>query len=101
MITKCLTLDEIEQIRQKYSITHLKYVRIGNEYRFITCDGEYIPNHKNMVEANETVTSAAYCKLYKNRVEIEGNSTTLKAYSAGDDEANITKLLIPAVLNEI
>ncbi len=78
-----------EEITENY-VTYVKYVRIADEYRFVNTFG----NHSDLVWSGEIAQSAAFCKIYKDRVEVEGYSSTLGICSAPEDEAALTKLFL-------
>jgi hypothetical protein len=96
-----VSIDEIRKDLESHYATYLKYVRVGNEYRFALAAEWSTPDHKQMIQDGETATSAAYCKVYRptdaepqGELEMSGYSSTLGIGQAADDMENITKLLL-------
>lgn len=86
-----LSINAIRKEIEEYGYCHLKYVRIGNQYRFVYHDGIA---HRDMLDLNnERAFSAAYVIIKKDKVEVKEWSMSLKKFPADDDEQNLTKFL--------
>lgn len=88
-----ISTEDIKRMLVDNYVVYVKYVRVGNEYRF-ALDAEWsTPNHSQMIQKGEIPISAGAFKLYRDRFEWENQwSTTLSIGTAPDDEANLTKL---------
>jgi len=89
-------MHTVEQIKTKTLgdyVVYVKYVRVGNDYRFAIQADWFSPEHRDLVKSDETPTSAGIFKLYRDRFEWEsGWSMSLQVGSAPDDEDNLKKL---------
>ena len=92
MTPHLISVEDIKKVQADNYVTYLKWVRIGNEYRFALAGEWCTPDHKQMVNEGEIPVSAGYFKLYKDRLETEGWSSTLKIGSKPDDSENLAKL---------
>lgn len=87
---RVFTPDEIKTwIEAEGGIASLKYVRVGDEYRFVVAGSLTTPDHKDMLNPGETPTSAAYVSVADGVVRVQGESMTLKMGRASDDEDNL------------
>jgi hypothetical protein len=88
-----ISVDDIKKVLVDNYVVYVKYVRVGETYRF-ALDAEWsTPKHSQMVKKGETATSAGGFKLYRDRFEWETRySTTLHIGVAQDDEKNLTEL---------
>jgi hypothetical protein len=68
-----------------------KYVRIGNEFRFL----EMEQNHSDCLNDNEIAKSAGTVKIRFGEIEVSDYSMTLNIGPAEDDEKIITELFKP------
>ncbi len=101
-----VTADDIKQVLLDNYVVYVKYVRVGDEYRFALDADWSTPNHSQMIKKGEKPTSAGNFKLYSpkygmGRFEWENHwSTTLNIGSAPDDEANLI-FITPVVPLEV
>jgi hypothetical protein len=88
-----ITVAEIKQILKDNYVVYIKYVRIGNEYRFVLDADWYTPKQSQMVKEGEIPVSAGSFKLYQNRLEWESQwSATLRMGTAPDDDKNLHQI---------
>lgn len=95
-----VTPEQVKTILKTNHLVIVKYVRVGDEYRFVGMDGWPIPNHDSMLKAGETPVSAAFCKVYRDRVDVEGHSMTLKMGPAPDDICHLSRIFMDGVSRE-
>jgi hypothetical protein len=88
-----ISIEDIKKVMVDNYVVYVKYVRIGNAYRFALDADWHTPSHSQMVKIGETAKSAGSFKLYQDRFAWEDSwSSTLKLGSVQDDEKNLTEL---------
>jgi len=88
-----ISVEDIKKILVDNYVVYVKYVRIGETYRFALDADWFTPKHSQMVKAGETAKSAGGFKLYRDRLEWEVTySQTLHLGTAPDDEKNLCEL---------
>jgi hypothetical protein len=80
------TVEQVKEELKKSPHQYYKYIRIGNEFRFISIE-IYGGSHTQMVQEGETPVSAGFVKFtYDNTFFTEGYSSTLNLGRADDDD---------------
>lgn len=85
-------IEQAKQLLQEEGYLYLKYVRVGDTFRFADATSFYQPNHVDMIAEGEEAVSASYLKVTKGMLQTDGWSTTLRIGPAGDDEELLRKL---------
>ena len=83
----------LEEVESNSGWRLLKYIKVANKYRFADAEGLNQLNHKDMLMAGETATSAGFVKIKDRKLSLEGYSTTLQLGRDSDDAENISSLL--------
>jgi hypothetical protein len=88
-----MTLEEIKQKLSEENYLILKYVRIGEEYRFLLAGDPDGPTHYDMTKGQKTI-SAGFCtvSLPEKTVNAYGKSSTLSLEPVSDDSAKLTSI---------
>lgn len=81
-----LTVEEIKTIVKKGNPANVKYVRIGNEFRYAVVAGPI--EHRHLVMPDETPKSAGFFTLYRDNLFYLHNmpSSSLRLGPIADDE---------------
>jgi hypothetical protein len=88
-----IPVDDIKKILEDNYVVYVKYVRIGDWYRFALAAEWATPSHVKMADKDKPVSAGTF-KLYRDgRFEWEsGYSMTLRVGAAADDEDRLKKL---------
>lgn len=81
-----MDIQTAKKILQDEGYLYLKYVRTDKGFVFADASNYLQPDHKNMISEGETVISASYLKITKNKIVAEEWSRTLMVGPAQDDE---------------
>ncbi len=77
MIAKSMTVEEIKQIVKDKKLAVIKYVRVGEDFRYAIPGGPV--EHRQLVEESEIPTSAGFFSLFEDSLLLNKTpSTTLK-----------------------
>jgi hypothetical protein len=90
-----ISIEEIKKVLVDNYVVYVKFVRIGDTYRFALNADCFAPSHSQMVQKGETAKSAGSFKLYRDRFEWENSwSATLRLGTVEDDEKNLCELFL-------
>jgi hypothetical protein len=87
-----ISIDQIRQSITAGEFVDLKYVRVGDEYRFCDISDHYGCNHKRLLREGEVPTGAAFLHIRPDGLFIDSYSTTLNIGSAAGDQENFCKM---------
>lgn len=89
-----ISIQEIKENITKNYVVSLKYVRIGDEFRFVLA-GEYAIEHAAMLRPDEKATSAGYFAASRNKiVMMPFGSVSLHIEPLPEDNDLIAKMII-------
>lgn len=87
-----ISIDQIKQKIAEGEFLYLKYVRVGEEYRFCEVSDHYGCSHKRLLREGEIPTGAAFLNIHPDGLFVEGYSSTLNMGDAPGDQENFCKI---------
>lgn len=88
-----ISVEDIKKVLVDNYVVYVKFVRIGDTYRFALDADWFTPSHAQMVLKGETAKSAGNFKLYRDHLQWENTwSSTLMLGTVQGDHDNLVKL---------